>query len=513
VSRIDVLGGRYRLDHLLGQGGMGAVWAGHDTILNRPVAVKMLRDDLGPGTKLQRDRLLAEARAAAAVRHPNLVSTFDAVTDDGTFALVMERLPGPSLADRLADGPLNAAEARTLALDVLGGLAAVHGAGLVHRDVKPANVLRSADGRWMLVDFGVAKNLLIDDHLTATGTTVGTPAYLAPEQLHGQQATPSTDLWAVGVMLYEALSGRLPFSGDTAFAIAYSVQTATPEPLSALLPDADPAITDTVERALRKSAEDRFHSATAMAESLRPRVAGDVVAALAPARPDPADAPVQAEPAIAPAPPDPADVAADERERGLEGLPVAVGADAPASDPSRHRALAFPLVAASLIMAVVMAVTLGGGDDGTGTARPSSTSAGQSGDAEGGDDEGGDGDGASASAGATPDADGTSPTSAIRSTGRGSRRSTATNPVEPATEDASSTTPSTTGTPTTAEPGPRPGPRTPTTPSTTTSTTTTTTTSTTTTTVPPVTLPDVTIPELPIDIRIGGEPLLPSSPR
>jgi non-specific serine/threonine protein kinase/serine/threonine-protein kinase len=455
AGRIDVLAGRYRLDHLLGRGGMGAVWAGHDTVLNRPVAVKMLRDDLGPDTPRQRERLLAEARAAAAVRHPNLVSTFDAVTDDGTFALVMERLPGPSLADRLADGPLTTAEARTVALDVLGGLDAVHDAGLVHRDVKPANVLRSADGRWMLVDFGVAKNLLAGDHLTATGTTVGTPAYLAPEQLLGRPATPSADLWAVGVMLYEALSGRLPFSGDTAFAIAYSVQTDSPEPLSTVLPDADPAISGTVERALRKPTEDRFDSASAMAASLRPGSAGGIAPAAAPARP---------------------------------GLATVIdGGQEP--EPSRSRALALPLVAASLILAVVLAVTLGGGADEDDTARPTATSEGQ------GDP--GDGKGAPTTAGSPSDAATATPSStATRPTG--SRRS-ATAPGGSAADDPSATTTSSAGTPTTEGSGTTPTTSAP--PETTTSTTTSTTTTTS-----PVSVPEVTLPELPVDVKIALTP-------
>jgi len=464
VERTDVVGGRYRLDHLLGRGGMGEVWAGHDTILNRPVAVKMLRDDHGPDAPLLRQRLLAEARAAAAVRHPNLVSTFDAVSDDGTFALVMERLPGPSLADRLADGPLSAGEARTLALDVLGGLDAVHDAGLVHRDVKPANVLRSADGRWMLVDFGIAKNLATGADLTLTGTTVGTPAYLAPEQLEGRQATPSTDLWAVGVMLYEALSGRLPFPGDTPFAVAYSVQAESPEPLSAVLPDADPAISDTVERALRKSADDRFESASAMAASLRPH-----------------------------ATPDPIPVVPPEGE--------AVVADAPTAPPTSRRVLALPLVLASCIVAVAMAVTLGGGDGGD--PGPPTTTEAQDGSEGGSEPQPADG---------LPSDEATASSVPTRATGTGSRRPGAVTPGGGAAEDSSLTTETTTTAPPTGGPGTGPPTTAPpgTTPPTTTPPPTTAPPTTTppTTDPPPVTLPPITLPDLPP----GLGDLLPSSP-
>ena len=478
VERTDVVGGRYRLDHLLGRGGMGAVWAGHDTILNRPVAVKMLRDDEGPNAPLLRQRLLAEARSAAAVRHPNLVSTFDAVSDGGTFALVMERLPGPSLADRLADGPLTASEARAVALDVLGGLDAVHQAGLVHRDVKPANVLRSADGRWMLVDFGIAKNLLGNDDLTLTGTTVGTPAYLAPEQLHGRQATANTDLWAVGVMLYEALSGRLPFSGETSFAVAYSVQTDTPEPLSTLLPDPDPAIVDTIERALRKSPEDRFESAPAMASSLRPRPVDGGVAAPIPQNVTTATDGTTADDSTA----DDSDVTGVRGVAGVDDGPVPVA--------SRRPVLVLSLVVAALIAAVVTGLTLGGGADDTDTAPVSPTS------------EASDGNATSAPSGAAA-ADGDTATSGTgtRATGTGSRRSTGASPAEPIAEDTSVTTPPTTTSedgstapPTSGSPDTSP-------PSTPPPTTTTTTAPPPTTepplTIPPLPLPEITLPHIP----------------
>lgn len=263
-----VLGGRYRLDHLLARGGMGAVWAGHDTLLDRPVAVKMLRNDVGSDGPAGSQRLLAEARAAAGLAHPNIVAAFDAGYDGGSFVLVMERLPGRSLADRLKEGLLTAGEARTLLSHVLAGLDAVHRAGLVHRDVKPANVLQATDGRWKVVDFGIAQRAFDDDDPTLAGTTIGTPAYLAPEQFIGDRATPRSDLWAVGVMLYEALVGLPPFSGDTPSAISHAVRTVVPPPLSALRPDIDLVLTSTVERALIKSPDQRFDSASAMAASL-----------------------------------------------------------------------------------------------------------------------------------------------------------------------------------------------------------------------------------------------------
>jgi serine/threonine protein kinase len=282
------------------------------------------------------------------VRHPNLVATFDAVVHDDTFAIVMERLPGPSLADRLADGPLTANEVRAVGLDVLAALGAVHEAGLVHRDVKPANILRTVDGRWKLVDFGIAKNLLDDQNLTRTGTTVGTPAYLAPEQLRGEPTTPTADLWAVGVTLYQALSGQLPFRGDTPFATAYAVQSAEPEPLSTLLPGADPVIVATVERALTKAPDERFDSAESMAAALIARS----TARVGPVRP----APVVAQP-VADAPAE-ADVD-DDVDDGVQG---------DARQPALRRRRTIALAAAALVLAVVAAVSLALAPDDDGTA-------------------------------------------------------------------------------------------------------------------------------------------------
>jgi serine/threonine-protein kinase len=497
-----MLGGRYRLDHLLGRGGMGTVWAGYDTILNRPVAVKMLRDDLGTETEVQRERLRAEARSAAAVRHPNLAATFDAVVHEDTFAIVMERLPGPSLADRLDDGPLTANEVRAVGLDLLAALDAVHEAGLVHRDVKPANVLRSTDGRWKLVDFGIAKDLLGDLSLTQTGTTLGTPAYLAPELLRGEATTPSADLWAVGVTLYQALTGQLPFSGDTPFAIAYAVQAAQPEPLSTLLPDTDRRVVDTIERALHKSPEDRFPSAEAMAASLV-------------ARPEPA---VSAPPLIlVEPPPAPAPLAS----MGSEDVASGEVADHPAEPPGRRsrRGRTMALAAASLAVVVVAMLTLGGGPDDGGTGRLEDPAAAD--ERDGSPASSVPADPVSGSTDADADASPRSGRTADRSTsGRSTNGRSTTDPSTSVPDGPSDTLPST-GTPPTTAPGatdpPGPGPGTPDDPDDPAPPTTSPSTTAPPTTAPPTTAPTTTsplptLPELPLPLPLTLPDLLTDSP-
>jgi len=268
-----VIGGRYRLERRLGAGGMGEVWAATDTRLGRPVALKILRSSLAADPKV-RLRFESEARSAARLHHPNVVAVFDAGTDAGDVEaaqlwLVMERLPGRTLADAMAHGPLSPTEVRSVAADVLSGLSAAHAAKLVHRDVKPSNLLRAADGTWKIADFGIAKPLDDAVDLTATDATIGTPSYLSPEQLEGRPATPASDLWAVGVVLYEALAGRKPFVGDTPFAVAHAVRSGEPQSIAALRPDVDLALSSAITAALAKDPGQRPRDAASMAAMLR----------------------------------------------------------------------------------------------------------------------------------------------------------------------------------------------------------------------------------------------------
>ncbi|MFD7730059.1 WD40 repeat domain-containing serine/threonine protein kinase [Kitasatospora phosalacinea] len=229
-----LIGGRYRLLEPIGQGGMGRVWRAHDELLDRRVAVKELL--LPPGVQdAERDslvqRVVREARAAARLRHPGIVSVFDVVQHRGAPAIVMEYLSGRSLAAEIrADGPLAPDRVVALGLTLLDALAEAHAEGVVHRDVKPDNVLLTGKGA-VLTDFGIARSADATSALTATGVLIGTPAYLAPEQLEGKEATPATDLWALGATLWHAAGGQPPFTAPTLTALYVAILTRPPRPL------------------------------------------------------------------------------------------------------------------------------------------------------------------------------------------------------------------------------------------------------------------------------------------
>lgn len=253
---------------MLGRGGMGEVRAGHDQRLGRDVAVKVLRPDMA-GDPAVRERFGHEARLAARLVHPHVVAVFDTGEHDGVPFLVMERLSGRTLADEIASGPLEAETVRAIGLQVLDALGAAHAAGLVHRDVKPGNVLAATPGNWKVGDFGIAKSIEVGDPgLTLAGLIVGTPAYLAPERLAGGPATVATDLYAAGAVLYEALTGRRPV--DPAVAPA-AMLTATPTPLTVLRPDLPPGLAGAVAGAMERDPARRYTSAAQMAAAMRAR--------------------------------------------------------------------------------------------------------------------------------------------------------------------------------------------------------------------------------------------------
>ncbi|MCU1499266.1 MAG: Serine/threonine-protein kinase PrkC [Acidimicrobiales bacterium] len=241
------LGDRYRLVRPLGSGGMADVWEATDERLHRDVAVKVLRQDPGASpedAERARRRFTDEGRLIARHSHPNIVSIFDAGEDAGRAYLVMEWLPGMTLADRLAAGPLGDDEARALMTDVLAGLGAAHRAGVVHRDVKPGNVLLDTDGTWKVADFGIATEAdpaAESGSLTRTGQLVGTPRYTAPERFAGLAATTASDIYSAGVLLRDAIAGR---------------------------DDADPVLRAVASRAASLEPTERFASAPAMAAAL-----------------------------------------------------------------------------------------------------------------------------------------------------------------------------------------------------------------------------------------------------
>jgi len=280
-SATNVIAGRYRIEGPLGRGGMAEVRAGTDLRLQRPVAVKFLLPEMAARDDIRR-RFEAEARAAASFSDPHAVAVFDTGEHEGQPYIVMERLPGETLADRIRAGPVDPTWLRRVTREVLGALAAAHAVGLVHRDVKPGNILVTADGHAKIADFGIAKSLERDGSegpgsldLTGTGQLLGTPAYLPPERLDGGPATAKSDLYSLGVVLYEALTGRSPFPGDTPLATARAIVAGQYRPLHEVKPGLDPALVATVERAMATDPARRFDSAPAMSAALaeRPLVA------------------------------------------------------------------------------------------------------------------------------------------------------------------------------------------------------------------------------------------------
>jgi serine/threonine-protein kinase len=265
----EVLGGRYELRGVLGRGGMAEVRDGWDIRLDRPVAVKLLY----PVFTTQPDnrmRFEVEARAAAALNHPHIVSVHDSGEHGGTPYIVMERLSGHTLADEIARGPLPQPQVRSILDDVLSALAAAHAAGILHRDIKPANILFSAFGDTKVADFGIAKSA--GTAHTLTGQIVGTMAYLSADRIAGRPASVADDLYAVGVVGYEALVGRRAFPQENLAELARAVAEDTTPPLAVLRPDVDPALAAVIERAMAREPAWRFGSAGEMRAALAGRV-------------------------------------------------------------------------------------------------------------------------------------------------------------------------------------------------------------------------------------------------
>ena len=259
------LGGRYRLLRLIARGGMATVWLGEDTLLARRVAVKTLHQDLAADVSV-RTRFRNEAISSASIEDPGIVAIYDAGDDDGLVYIVMEYVEGHDLRQLLDErGTLSAGAATHIAERVAHALDQAHAHGVVHRDVKPANVLVSEDGRVKVTDFGIAKAASLRDDLTSTGTVLGTARYLAPEQVRGDPTDARVDVYATGLLLYEMLAGRLPFTGDTDMATALARLTVPPAPLPASVPRGLAAI---VDRCLADDPSDRYPTARALADAL-----------------------------------------------------------------------------------------------------------------------------------------------------------------------------------------------------------------------------------------------------
>jgi serine/threonine-protein kinase len=261
-----VVADRYRIDSQLGAGGMGAVFAASNLLTGKRVALKWMLPAAARSPEIA-ERLLREAKAAARVSHPNIVDIYDVGSDGEAPFLVMELLSGEPLSARLERGRLSVEELPPLLLPALRGLAAAHRAGVIHRDLKPDNIFLCTDPdggppRPRVLDFGISK-LLSDsvDNLTRTGSIMGTPFYMAPEQLRGAKDVDArTDVYAIGVIMYELLTGHVPFSAQTFPALIYAIANDRPTPVSAIAPRVPLSLVRIVERAMAREPRDRYAS-------------------------------------------------------------------------------------------------------------------------------------------------------------------------------------------------------------------------------------------------------------
>jgi beta-lactam-binding protein with PASTA domain len=266
-----IFNGRYELHRRLGRGGMAEVYLARDQLLDRPVAVKVLFPALATDAGFV-ERFRREAQAAANLQHPNIVSVFDWGEANGTYFIVMEYVEGHTLADTLRDeGRLHPDRAAEITADIAAALGFAHRNRVVHRDVKPGNVLITRDGGVKVADFGIARAISdsSDQNLTKTGSVMGTATYFSPEQARGAQVDPRSDLYSLGVVLYEMITGRPPFAGDSAVAIAYKHVQENPVPPRRI----DPALPETLEaitlKCLAKNPANRYPSAQDLRADLR----------------------------------------------------------------------------------------------------------------------------------------------------------------------------------------------------------------------------------------------------
>ena len=375
--------GPYRVVEKLGEGGMAVVYRAFQESLGRYAAIKMLRSELARDEEFV-NRFRREALAAANMDHPNILHVYDAGAAHGMYYIVMGFVDGGSLKDLIAQGPLDPEYAVAITIQLAEALDYAHRHGVIHRDVKPSNVLMTRDGRPMLTDFGIAKALYETEALTRTGATIGTPEYMAPEQIQGQPVDGRTDIYALGIVLYEMLTGWAPFSAPTPVATLYKQVNEPPPPLGQVNIKVPGWLEGVVARAVAKRPELRYQQAGEFAEALRQRTA-PAVAAASPAAAAPAAAapaktsgrgtpaattpttgrgtppaaktppPRRATPAVAAAPP------------GTGEVPAGGGAAAAATAPvAGRRRSAVPLLLGAIALLVVgliigAVVLLGGG--------------------------------------------------------------------------------------------------------------------------------------------------------
>ncbi|HKN49099.1 MAG TPA: Stk1 family PASTA domain-containing Ser/Thr kinase [Actinomycetota bacterium] len=342
-----LFGGRYEVTGPLASGGMAEVFIARDRLLGRPVALQILHPEFARDRAFI-ERFRREAQSAASLNDPRIVSIYDWGSDGGTYYLVMEFVEGKSLKDLIqSEGPFTTERAEEIAADVCSALHFAHRHGIVHRGVKPANIMVNSEGTTKVMDFGIARAITDSGAtVTQTGTVLGTANYLSPEQAQGMPVDARSDVYSVGVVLYEMLTGQVPFKADTAVAIAYKHVREAPKPPSLLNPDITPALDAVVLKALSKNPDNRYQSADEMRLDLQRLLAGQAVEATPVL---PADQTVAMNPTGPP------------REATTVLPPVRAARDVP---PRRGVALALVLIMIAAILvgagALVYAVVSGG---------------------------------------------------------------------------------------------------------------------------------------------------------
>ena len=350
----------YRIEGVAGRGGMGVVYRAADVVLGRPVALKLIAPALA-GDASFRDRFIRESRMAAAIDHPNIVSVFRAGEVDGQLFLAMQYVDGTDLRTLIArSGRLEPAQAARIVAAVGEALDAAHARGLVHRDVKPANVLLGNDGRVYLGDFGLSKDVASVSGLTAAGHMVGTPDYTAPEQIRGERVDARADVYALACVLYEAVTGSVPYPQDGSVAKMYGhLQQPVPS-ARARAPHLTPALDAVIARAMAKTPEQRPPSAGDLG-----RAALAAVGEAAPARPERLVARGEAAPAGA-APATVESPTGETQPQPTQAAPPPAPTPAPPAGPGARRGRVIGLVAGALALVaalVVVLVVVAGGDD------------------------------------------------------------------------------------------------------------------------------------------------------